>query len=159
MLSDITLKGAAMLQLSMYENFNHYFGEGSALIGIPAAVVLSLTDTGVDTLKYPMAAIENASFAVINALGAYFVDECRLLDARHNLQRAALAAFIATPVMLVVAVPKGIMHLCKTVEDFRNAKTTNGSAEGDAKIEWVVTDESKCRELRGAKSFNPSVHV
>jgi hypothetical protein len=155
MLSDVTFKAAAMMQLGLYEAFK---GSGCAeapLLGVPLATGVCVTDTVIDTVKYPVAAIENVFFATVNIVGAACVDACRLEDAWQNLKKAALGVILSTPVMLLLSPFKLIGHLCATLPNMGQAHTCNPEADMEANLPWLTAGDgfSDKEKAEGRKHF------
>ncbi|MES2121280.1 MAG: hypothetical protein V4492_00710 [Chlamydiota bacterium] len=149
MLADMTFKGVAMMQVSMYAKFNDLTKDSSAIVRVPLAAGLCVTDVVIDTLKYPVVAIEHIFFAAINALGAACFKACRLSDARHSFYEGMFALFLGTPLMALLSIPKLLGQLCKTLPNHsKPAQCCNEDAEMEAKLAWIITDDRQCRMSR-----------
>lgn len=155
MLSDIALKGVGLLQLSLYESFRDFSGNASIVVRVPIAAGLCVTDVVLDTLKYPIIAIEHIFSAAINALGAACADRYLLADARHLLKSAAFNV-TATWTSLLIAIPRAIYQLYKVIQDCRHATSCNQFAESESKMAWVVTDKQQCQKLHQQVSRIPT---
>ncbi len=145
MLADMTFKGVAMMQVSMYAKFNELTKDSSLVVRVPLAAGLCVTDVVLDTLKYPVVAIEQIFCAAINALGAASVKTCRLSDARHSFKEGMYALVLATPLMLLLSIPKLLGHLCQTLPNSsKPARSCNEEAAREAKLAWVITSDLEC---------------
>lgn len=132
MLSNITLKFVAEAQLGMYEWLN----DASAMYGNCtvklAAFAISTIDVLIDTLKYPIIAIEHIALAAINLFGACCSNNCSITHAWKSLKRAACSIVVATPVMTLLFPLKLFSQYCRTIPDPNHATPSNREAEKEA---------------------------
>lgn len=153
MLSDITFKYCAMAQLAMYEKFRQFAREDHSFPVISlTAVGVCTADTCLDTVKYPVAAIENLAFAVLNTVGSPCIEQCRLKDAYQNLKKSALGLAVATPFAGLVAIPKFLAHLSVTLSNPAQARTFNREAEAESRLMPIIYTSSTTQEAPSMNS-------
>lgn len=138
MLSDITIKYSAITQINMYNRLNQFANNHHPLTTTPLALSIIVTDIFIDTLKVPMASIENTTFALINLSTAAFLENARLIDASQNV-RKAIGGILVTPLALLISPIKLISQLCLVLPNLKDAKSCNKEACMEAKFESIYT--------------------
>lgn len=142
MLSDITFKYVAQIELAMFEQLNQM-----ARTSHPAAVKLvaggvCVTDVVIDTVKYPVASLENGFFAVINLCGSPFFENCSVAHSCQNVKNAVFGLLFATPCMTLLSPIKLFSRLCVVLPNPAHAKSSNREASQEAKFQAIYMPSS-----------------
>jgi hypothetical protein len=138
MLSNITFKYVALLEIELYKELNKYALVDNSPCVYVDAVAACLVDVFIDTVKYPVIALENAAFAAINFCGSLKWDQCTVADGSENVKKAVVSLFVATPVMTLLSPFKLVDRLCVVLSDPAHAKPSNREAEKEANQEAII---------------------
>jgi hypothetical protein len=138
MLSDITFKYVAIAELAMYDKLNALARTYSSVIVVPATTLVCVADVFMDTVKYPIAALENGVFSAINFCGSCCFENCDYADSLQNVKKAAAGAFVATPVMTILSPFKLFSQLCVALPDPVHAKPSNREADKEAQLKAII---------------------
>lgn len=150
MLSNITYKNAACAQLYMYEQLRG-FAQIHPRAAVPIAAFVSVVDVATETVKHPIAAIENVAFSAINAGGFSCFKECSLSDACRSIKTTGIAS-VATVVMLAVSPLNLLGRLLVNLPDPENARSCDKEADEQANLPTIAYDSNERKSLLAAVS-------
>ncbi len=110
-------------QLSFYRNFNTY-SESNPILGRLLSIPVSIIDVAVDSLKFPLVAIECVVLGFIHLVGALFSNRYTLKNA---LQYAdfALSRIVVTPIKLGMAPIKIVFQFFAILIDPKKVQSIN----------------------------------
>ena len=145
MISNITYKATACMQLSLY-------GQLQALARThPRAAVLAtlpvcILDVAAEIVKRPVAAIENVASSIINVLGLSCFREYSLPDACQNIKTAG--AMLGTTVTTSIGSLLNLLEsLPVNLSDPKNAHSCNKAADEQANLPAIAYDSNERRDL------------
>lgn len=145
MLSNITYKSAACAQLYIHEQLQE-FAQTHPRIAVPIAAFVSIADVTTETVKHPIAAIENVAFSVINAGGSPYFKECSLSDAYQNIKIAGIMLG-ATAIMSIVSPLNLLGRLLVNLPDPENAHSCDKAVNEQANLPVIAYDSNERRDL------------
>ncbi|MGL4540857.1 MAG: hypothetical protein ACRCU0_07815 [Candidatus Rhabdochlamydia sp.] len=148
MLSNISFKATACIQISMHENLQK-LAKKHTYIAVPVTAFVCIADVSLETIKYPIATIENVAFFAINLLGALFHKNCSSLDAYESLIRSGIMR-LATPIMLVLSPSILFGNLFLNLPNPKEASSFNDRAAADVNSPFIAYDSKECRALQKA---------
>ena len=150
MLSNITYKSAAYAQLYMYEQLQE-FAQIYPRTAVPIAAFVSVADVTTETVKHPIAAIENVAFSVINVGGSPYFKECNLSDAYQNIKIAGIMLG-ATVIMSIISPLNLLGRLLINLPDPENAHSCDQAIDEQANLPAIAYDSNERRDLLTAVS-------
>ncbi|PWU13513.1 MAG: hypothetical protein C5B45_05900 [Chlamydiae bacterium] len=148
MLSNITYKNAACAQLYIHEQLQR-FAQTHPRTAVPIAAFVSVADVATETVKHPMAAIENVAFSIINAGGSPCFKECNLSDAYQNIKITGIILG-ATMIMSIVSPLNLLGRLLVNLPDPENAHSCNKEIDEQANLPVIAYDSNERRDLLAA---------
>lgn len=137
MLSDISVKYTAKMQLYLYSSLLQVTKNSHRSIAIPCGIMVSLADIVIDTVKVPLASLENGVFFAVNICGHLSFESCTLEDGCQNLKKAGVGALLSMPTILL-SLPKFIIQCYRTINNLQEAKSYNDKAAQEALFQSIV---------------------
>jgi len=150
MLSNITYKSAACAQLYIHERLQE-FAQTHPRTSVAIAAIVSIADVATETVKHPIAAIENVTFSAINVGGSSCFKECRLSDAYQNIKITGIILGVTT-IMSIVSPFNLLGRLLVNLPDPENVHSCNQTADKEANWPMIAYDSNERRDLLAAIS-------
>lgn len=150
MLSNITYKSAACAQLYIHERLQE-FAQTHPCAAVLATFPVCILDVAAETVKHPIAAIENVTFSAINVGGSSCFKECSLSDASRSIKTTGIILGVTT-IMLIVSPFNLLGRLLVNLPDPENAHSCNQTADEQANWPIIAYDSNERRDLLAAIS-------
>ncbi len=148
MISNITYKATAYMQLSLHKQLQ-VLAQTHPYAAVPATFAVCMLDVAAETVKRPVAAVENVASSIINTLGSSCFKGCSLPDACQGIKTAG--TMLSTTVNISIASPLNLFErLLVNLSDPKNAHSCNKEADEQANFPAIAYDSNERRALQRA---------